>query len=66
METLGITHIGAGELAERGMPVTMRVVGKLEFGKVNPVGPRTLLVFADLGFVIVPVDVTADNTAENE
>lgn len=48
------------------MPVTMRVVGKVEFGKVNPVGPRTLLVFADPEFVIVPVDVTADNTAENE
>lgn len=65
-ETLGITHTGKGELVERGMPVTMRVVGKLEFREVNAVGPRTLLVFADLGGVIVPVDVAGDKTAENE
>lgn len=65
-ETPGITHTGKGELVERGMPVTMRVVGKLEFREVNAVGPRTLLVFADLGGMIVPVDVAGDKTTENE
>lgn len=66
METPGITHIGGGESVERGMPVTMRVAGKLEFGEVNAVGPRTVLVFADLRWKIVPVDVAGDKTAENE
>lgn len=41
IDTPGITHIGIGGLVERGMPVTMRVVGKLEFGEVNAVGPRS-------------------------
>lgn len=66
METPGITHIELGELVERAMPVTMRVAGKLEFGEVNAVGPRTLLVFADLGGMIVPAGVAGDETAENE
>lgn len=66
METPGMTHIGVGEMVERGMPVTMRVIGKLEFGEVNAVGPRTLLVFADLGGMNVPVDVAGNEPAENE
>lgn len=37
------------------MPVTMRVFGKPEFAEANPVGPSTLLIFADLGGMIVPV-----------
>lgn len=37
------------------MPVTMRVVGELEFGEVNAVGPRTLLLFAELGGTIALV-----------
>lgn len=49
METPGITHIGVGELVERGMPVTMRVVGKLEFGEVNAVGRRTCWYLQTLG-----------------
>lgn len=53
MGTPGITNIGVGELVERGMPVTMRKVGKPEFGEANAVGPRTLLIFADLGGMIV-------------
>lgn len=48
------------------MPVAMRVVGKLEFEEGNAVGLRRLLVFADLGGMIVPVDVAGDKTAENE
>lgn len=55
METSGITYIGIGVRVERGMPVTTRVVGKLEFGEANAVGPRTLLVFAELGGTIVLV-----------
>lgn len=66
MDTPGMTHIGVGEMVERGMPVTMRVIGKLEFGEVNAVGPRTLLVFAGLGGMNVPVDVAGDEPAENE
>lgn len=66
MDTPGMTHIGVGEMVERGMPVTMRVIGKLEFGEVNAVGPRTLLVFADLGGMNVPVDVAGNEPAENE
>lgn len=37
------------------MPVTMRVVGKPEIPEANPVGPSPLLLFADLGGMIVPV-----------
>lgn len=66
MDTPRIAHIGVGVLVERGMLVTMRVVAKLKFGEVNAVGPRKLLVFADLGGTIVPADVAGDQTAENE
>lgn len=55
IDTPGITHVGKGELVERGMPVTMRVVGKPEIAEANPVGPGMLLLFADLGGMIVPV-----------
>lgn len=53
MEDSGITYIGIGACVERGMSVTMRVVGTLEFGEANAVGARTLLVFAELGGTIV-------------
>lgn len=55
LDTPEITHIGKGGSVTRGMPVIVGVVGKPEIPEANPVGPSTLLLFADLGGMIVPV-----------